>query len=298
MVVALALCAFSVYQVENGNLYRRDWLTQKSIFWQLAWRAPVLKQGTSIFVDGLPRSVYGNHTAGILNLLYNRDDTAGHLDYFMFDLPDLTANRLPWAGVALSYRPGAPIARSCSAFFVLRVQRLKAWLHGFPRPARCELSRPAAWVRSERFCALLQPFARLQPEGVISDAPTLPDGPLLKILGPEPKHEWLYFYQRAELWTATWQMDAVAELGDEATRRSLTPRDPSEWFPFIDAYTRIHRYQTAANMTIAVLKESPDAMASLSSLWMRVKREDAQNSSDLQNALGALGDKLVLADWQ
>jgi hypothetical protein len=298
MVVALALCAFSVYQVENGNLYRRDWLTQKSIFWQLAWRAPVLKQGTSIFVDGLPRSIYGNHTAGILNLLYNRDDSAGHLDYFMFDLPDLTANRLPWAGVALSYRPGAPIAGRVRFFHFesTTAQSLIAWISPTGTLRIVTPRRVGEILRGSALCFNLSQLS--QPEGVISDAPTLPDGPLHKILGAEPKHEWLYFYQRAELERQLGKWDAVAELGDEATKQSLTPRDPSEWFPFVDAYTRIHRYQTAANISIAMLKESPDAMASLSSLWVRVKREDAQNSLDLQNALGALGDKLVLVDWQ
>jgi len=92
LLVSLILLTSSAYQVQNGSLYRREWLTQRALFWQFAWRAPALKHGTSIFAAGVPRSLYGNHSAGVLNLLYNQDDSAGRLDYFLFDLSRLSAD--------------------------------------------------------------------------------------------------------------------------------------------------------------------------------------------------------------
>ena len=49
ILVGLVLFAFSVFQVQCMNSYRHEWLAQKSLFWQLAWRLPGVKLGTTIF---------------------------------------------------------------------------------------------------------------------------------------------------------------------------------------------------------------------------------------------------------
>jgi hypothetical protein len=305
LLVSLILFAFSAYQVQNANAYRRDWLTQKSLFWQIAWRAPALKQGTSVLAEGLPRSLWQNHGAGVLNLLYNRDDSAGHLDYFIFDLSRLSLEKLSWtfklseAGAAkLSYRPGDPISGRLRSFQFqgTTAECLVSWIS--PSGTFRIVTQPYAneILRGSALCFNLSQLS--QPGEVISDAPGLPDGPLLKIFGPEPKRQWLYFYQRAELERQLKHWDAVAILGDEVMKQGFKPSDPSEWFPFIDGYTRTHRYRTAADISNSVLEEWPDAMAPLSSLWLRVKREDSPNSAELSSALRVLEDKLMLRDWQ
>ena len=64
---------------------------------------PGSKAGTSVFVYGLPKSLRGNHAAGLLNMLYDRDDKEGTLNYFIFDLSQLSE---PLTGFNLSYKPG------------------------------------------------------------------------------------------------------------------------------------------------------------------------------------------------
>jgi hypothetical protein len=296
LLVSLILFAFSAFQVQNGSRYHRDWLTQKSLSWQLAWRAPVLKQGTSIFADGLPGSWCRSHSAGLPNLLYNRDDSAGRLDYFVFDLSMLSVDNLSWGGAKPSYKPGDPITGGLRSFHFqgTTAQSLVSWIS--PSGTFRIVTQPYAneILRGSALCLNLSHLS--QPGEVISDAPGLPKGPLLKIFGSEPKRQWLYFYQRAELERQLKHWDAVAILGDEVMKQGYKPSDPSEWFPFIDGYTRIHRYRTAADISNSVLEECPDALAALSSLWLRVKREDLQNSAELSSALRVLGDKLVLPD--
>jgi hypothetical protein len=295
-LVSLILFAFSTYLIENENLYRQDWLTQKALFWQVAWRAPVLKPGTSIFADGLPRSLSANHSAGMLNLLYNTDDSAGRLDYFIFDLSQLSSEGLSWAGANLSYKPGDPIAGRVRAFQFqgTTTQSLVAWIS--PSGTFRIVTQPCAGeiLRGSALCVNLSQLSK--PGDVITDIPGAPNGPLLKIFGAEPKHEWPYFYQRAELERQLKHWDAVAVLGDEARKQGLEPGDPSEWFPFIDGYTRIHRYRIATDITIGVLAACPDSQASLSSLWLRVKREDSPESTELRSTLPVLEDKLLLTD--
>jgi hypothetical protein len=296
LLVALMMFAFSAFQVQNQSLYRHDWLTQKSLFWQFAWRAPVLKQGTSILADGFPLSLYGNHSAGVLNLLYNRDDSAGHLDYFIFDLSSLSTAQLSWAGAKLSYRPGEPIVGVVREFQFQgnTAQSLVSWIS--PSGTFRIVTQPYVNEILHGSALCLNISSLSQPGEVISNAPELPHGPLLKIFGSELRHEWLYFYQKGELERQLKNWDAVAMLGDEVIKQGYKPSDPSEWFPFIEGYARAHRYQTAVEISNSMLEESPDALAGLSSLWLRAKSEDSQNSPELNSALGALEGKLMLRD--
>ena len=298
LIVSLLLFAFSVFQVQNGSLYHRDWLAQKSLFWQLAWRAPALKQGTSVFVAGVPRSLYGNHSAGVLDMLYDQNSGAGRLDYFMFDLSRLLTDEFAWDGATLSYRPGAPISGRVRSFQFqgTTAQSLVSWIS--PGGTIRVVSHPYEneILQGSALCLNISNLS--QPGEVITDTQGLPNGPLLKMFGSEPKHEWLYFYQKAELERQLKHWDEVASLGDEAIKQGYKPGDPSEWFPFIEGYARAHKYETAVKISNAVLKESPDALAGLSSLWLRVKDEDSPNSAELIGALGVLRDELLLRGGQ
>jgi len=293
LFASLVLFAFSAYQVQNTIRYRHDWLAQKSLVWQIAWRAPDLKRGTSVFADGMPGSLFGNHSAGLLNMLYNRDDSAGRLDYFIFDLSQLSIEKLPRAGAKLSYSTGDPIVGRLRGFQFQgnTAQSLVSWIS--PDGTFRIVAQPYAdeILRGSAICFNISSLS--QPGEVISDRPGLPEGALLSIFGPEPKHEWVYFYQRAELERQLRHWDVVATLGDEAIKQGYKPVDPSEWFPFIEGYARAHRYRTAADISNDVLEEDPDALAALSSLWLRVKSEGLQNSSELSSALGDLEGKLM-----
>jgi len=54
--------------------------------------------------------------------------------------------------------------------------------------------------------------------------------------GPEPAHEWCYFYEKADLAVQRLDWENASELGDEALALGFYPADQVEWFPFIQAY--------------------------------------------------------------
>jgi hypothetical protein len=298
LLISGVLFGFSAFQVENARIYREDWYTQKSLFWQIAWRAPQLKPGTSVFADGMPRSLFGNHSAGNLDLLYEKSNSEGRLHYFIFDLTQLTARNSSFSGAKLSYRPSDPISGRVHQFEFQGTtdQCLVAWIS--PTGTLRIITQPTVdeILRGSALTFNLAQFS--QPDKTISGASGSPNGPLLKIVGAEPNHDWTYFYQKAELERQFKNWNAVGKLGDEVISKGYKPNDPSEWFPFIDGYTRIHRYRIAADMSISMLEECPDALAALSSLWQRVKNEDTPNSPELNSALGVLRGKLMLRDGQ
>ncbi len=56
------------------------------------------------------------------------------------------------------------------------------------------------------------------------------------IFGPEPPHDWCYFYQSAEQAKQAGDWETVVRLGDEAFAAGLTPIEQAEWLPFLEGY--------------------------------------------------------------
>jgi hypothetical protein len=63
-----------------------------------------------------------------------------------------------------------------------------------------------------------------------------PAKPLDFAFGTEPVRGWCYLYQKAELARQQGDWDSVAALGMDAANLGLTPADPIEWTPFLQAY--------------------------------------------------------------
>jgi hypothetical protein len=287
IVMALVLFAFSVFQIKSMNSYRHDWLAQKSLFWQMAWRFPGVKPETTIFVDGLPESVNSGETPGLMDMLYKRNDHEGKLDYFMYDM-----RRVPEGKP--SYRPASPIIRHLRSFSFLGTtsQSVVSWFSPDGTLRVVTPSTAGEIVNGPLLCASVAHVSH--PEEITTATQGVPDGPLLKLFGSEPKHEWQYFYQKADLERQLQHWDAIALLGDDAVKQGYRPTDASEWFPFIDGYAHAHRYRTAEELTETMLKDSPESISALSSLWLRCSRECSPNSEELSDTLRRLGSKLML----
>ena len=56
------------------------------------------------------------------------------------------------------------------------------------------------------------------------------------MFGPEPEHDWCYYFQKADLARQSRDWEEVARLGDEAQKAGLHPNDQIEWMPFLQAY--------------------------------------------------------------
>jgi hypothetical protein len=286
IVLGLIFFAFSVFQVQSMNLYRHDWLGQKSLFWQLAWRFPGIKPETTIFVDGLSPSIDSGETPGLLDMLYKRDDHEGKLDYFLFDMRHLPDGKQ-------SYQASAPIVRRLRSFTFVgsTSESVVSWLSPDGTLRVVTPTTAGEIVQAPMLSAGVSHVSH--PEEITTATDGVPGGPLLRLFGSEPVHEWTYFYQKAELERQLQHWDAVASLGDEAVQRRYRPTDVSEWFPFIDGYAHARRYQTAEELTETMLKESPESIAALSSLWLHCSHE-CSSSPELDDALRRLENKLIL----
>jgi hypothetical protein len=63
-----------------------------------------------------------------------------------------------------------------------------------------------------------------------------PHAPPTVVFGPEPSHDWCYYYQKADLARQRGEWDQVLNFGEQAQGQGLEPRDLIEWMPFLQAY--------------------------------------------------------------
>jgi len=71
------------------------------------------------------------------------------------------------------------------------------------------------------------------PETIqVSGSPILPPK---AVFGPEPPHDWCFYYQKASLAGQQGDWQKVAALQDEVDRLGMHPNDQIEWMPFLQA---------------------------------------------------------------
>ena len=58
------------------------------------------------------------------------------------------------------------------------------------------------------------------------------------VFGPEPDHDWCYYYEKASLARQQEKWEEVIRLGNEALQNGFSPQDDIEWMPFLQAYAR------------------------------------------------------------
>ena len=56
------------------------------------------------------------------------------------------------------------------------------------------------------------------------------------IFGPEPPHEWCYYYEKGALARQAEDWETIANIGEEALEKGSSPKDKIEWMPFLQAY--------------------------------------------------------------
>jgi hypothetical protein len=74
--------------------------------------------------------------------------------------------------------------------------------------------------------------------------------------GTELPHEWCYYYQKADLARQQGDWKLVAKLGDEAQKLGLHPNDQVEWMPFLQAYAFLGDQKQVKGISTRINTES------------------------------------------
>ena len=285
------------------NDYRREWDSQKTLFWQMTWRAPGLVPNTTVLlndraflspapqlapVDARVFNYYAdNSLSAALNWIYAPDNHSDQMDYLLLYPKSRIGGSLP------SFEKDLPINYDFLAGkFAGNTSQVVAFYYSPPGCLRLldpDIDFQNRFMPDEtlmREAATLSSSAWILP-GKTATPPT--------VYGSEPPRGWCYYFERADLARQMKDWEEVVRIAGIAFELDDHPNDPVERFVFIEGYAHAGDWARAQELSLESYRVSKEYVAPmLCSLWSRIARETAPGAEQ-SAALDALREKFACA---
>jgi len=265
-LVTLLIGLSTLSNFGNAYTFKRLWAAERSLHWQLAWRAPDIEPGT-VVVIARPR------LGSWLDDLELSHDINGplNLHYTNAESPLLG---LPFNEGAIDLIESVSAGRRDEILGYVR-SRMRGYYDNLPR-MRVEqpsgvllmfLRYPEDTLRvidSDHIDELpdhieelpliqrfVRPLAKYTCVDLIRGSGPL-GVPTDRLVGNEPPHTWAWYFQRAELARQLGRHDELSRLAKDVHFKHLTPGDPSEWLIFLEAAIRAGDHGAASWIVLQV----------------------------------------------
>jgi hypothetical protein len=205
---------------------------QINLFWQqVAWRAPGMREGTTLFVN-YPDIGSGDKidaVTGPANFIYYPEYTG-----------QIPVTYKLYAIVPTAYAmKDIVVGQNTTAGYRTHVGEInydKMLVISQPSESSCVHVIDQRWplFSAADSDQIFLTGARSKVENILTDkkSPKLDKS----IFGPEPAHEWCYTFEKAELAIQMGDWEKAASLGNDAIKSGFHPTDLVEWTPFLQAY--------------------------------------------------------------
>ncbi|NJN80001.1 MAG: hypothetical protein HC797_05770 [Anaerolineales bacterium] len=235
----------------NGLSWARSSDAMQNFWWQVSWRIPQLKEGTTLvanyshtaveedyFIWGPANLIYhpqsqdeNSPKPALWGLVLNRENTISILNQAK---PELLNRRsiITYLGYDNILILTQPSLSSC-------VQVIDG---NFP-------------IVSEYEQYDIQAIAsKSNQNNVILDYSA--SSPLEVVFGAEPQHEWCFYYQSASLAFQRGDYESVLDIKQKAKKLGFSAQDPVEWMPFLQAAILLEDYDQAVEIARFIKKSS------------------------------------------
>ncbi|MCC6957374.1 MAG: hypothetical protein IT316_11320, partial [Anaerolineales bacterium] len=185
-----------------------------------------------------------NSLTAALNWIYAPDFNSRQMPYMMFDLNARLDDNLP------SLDPDMPLFENYRATeFSGNTSNSLVFYYSPPRCLKIlDLRTDRHYPNKPGYVVLAMPLSRLELIGPGEKGePQMP-----AFLGPEPKHNWCYYFEKVDLAVQLGQWEKAASLADHALKLkpTLTSNNAPELIPFIYAYARSGKYEKAVELSL------------------------------------------------
>lgn len=264
MIALVAFVSFAAgRQFLWANEFRRDWVAQKNMFWQMTWRAPGLEKNTIVLINEELTYYADNSLSAALNWIYAPDEHDDQINYVLF---------YPTNRDNLSLNAGTPVEYDFLAGrFAGNTSQALVFYYAPPKCLRLldpEIDSVNRLIPEE---SMLRDAAILSNSSLIltEQGSKMPD-----IYGSQPAHGWCYYFQKADLARQIKDWMTVTHLGDDAFALDDYPNDPVERFVFIEGYAHTGDWQKAVEYSNDSYRVSKNYVGPLlCKLWDRIERE-------------------------
>jgi len=203
----------------------------RNFWWQVYWRAPGLSPHTTLIANYAVGATEEDYFVwGPANLIYFPEGTKER--YVQPGVYAAVLNRdtvikvLSGEGQEFDNRRTIRTYKNYRNVLVLTQSTASSCVHvlngGKPEYSRNENAS----------IQIVGPYSNL--EDVLTDLPA--PVPASLVFGPEPVHDWCFYYQKADLARQRGDWAEIVLLGEEASNKGFAPLDLIEWIPFLQAY--------------------------------------------------------------
>ncbi len=285
IIIFSTLIALGVgQQFFNANIFRRDWLKQGEIYWQMAWRMPALQPNTVLLTHQMPIDYETDlsFTAPI-NWMYAPNYERSNLPYiFLYTEKRIGGSTLPSLekGVEIYYPYRTVDFRSSTSNAVV----IYMPQHGCLRVL--DAKRGDEEIYSREPSVLTDAIHLSDVSRIIPNPQTSAVAPFF----PEPEHEWCYYFTKAELAQQQEDYQQVIALGNEAISLGFTPEDLNEWLIFVDAYIKTDDVESAEELSNEILREDARIRRGVCTVWEQNQGSgQVGGAEDFKSVLLSLG---------
>jgi hypothetical protein len=258
---------------------RRDWQSQKDFFWQLAWRAPALKTGTTVLVSELPFTYNSSYSlTAPLDWQYAPQDSSYSMPYVLYDA------RINFSDAniqSLSEGQVVPVEAE-NRMLSFHGSTAQAIFVVFRPPGCLKVIDPAKDQSLPAKPPLFRELTPLSDVNLIFPDAGSPARPPAHYFGAEPERSWCYYFEQADLARQMGNWQAIADLGDIALSKSskLSPKDGSELLPFIIGYGHLGKWEKAFELTNRAFSMDKRLKTMLCNTWDTLSQQVSLDSQD------------------
>ncbi len=274
------------FQFLNAMDFKHDWDSFKDFFWQLTWRIPDLEENTIIMTTLFPLKYYSdNSLTSPLNWTYDPESTDDTLSYvFYFSDVRLKVGRLT------ALEKDLPVDQWYRSFSFTGNTTDTVVIRYDP-PGCLQV------LDSEYANAGIIPNLTAQEAAQISlsnldriiPSPAEEKYPPIEIVGEEIERGWCYYFEKADLARQIGDWDKVISLKSTADELGLSPRNPSEWLPFFEAYVQSGDWENAAALVNASLAVDDKYTSGILITWDRIMdAQDLEPDTEMLNLINSL----------
>ena len=233
---AIASLVFIAILTHFANSQRAAQISQatRDFWWQVSWRIPQLDKSTTLVANYAVGATEEDYFVwGPANLIYYPDGT--HDRYVQPGVYAALLNQDTVNKTLLNKGQEFDNRRTIRTYKNYR----KLLVLTQPTPNSCvqviDGEQPEYSSYENASIRILGPYSDVR--NILVNAPASTPPPI--VFGSEPDHDWCYFYEKASLALQSQDWEEVRTLGDQALNSSLTPGDPIEWMPFLQAYAEL-----------------------------------------------------------
>ncbi len=264
--MSLLLGLVVVAQVRNTATYQKSWEDQRSFYWQLYWRAPMIQTGTAILAQDELFANQGSFAiSSALNVLYEGYPSAGEqTPYWFYALnPRFESSK--------EHPLDIPLRTQFRTFYFESKTPDSILVAYDPGRMNCLWVLEAEDADNPTLPALTK--AMLPASNLSRILPDRESLPSEEIFGKEPEKGWCYFYQKASLAKQNKDWQTVAALADEArSSYGYHPADQGfktmqEWMVFIEGYAVLGEVEKAGELSAQVVERDPAFAPRVCRIW-------------------------------